>query len=284
MRLEYKYKISKDNKTTIKEYIDSDKFIIELNDNEPAFTDDDKKQLEGSVIPFSDLDELGRCGTAFAYISEKTCSKGQDDRPSIQSNPTGFPSEKENFVNNKSIFQHCHLIGYHLFAKKNDKDDNKNANLKRIFTGTRFMNNVMFYYEKKIAKYVDGTENHVLYRCTPYFEGDNKLAYGVQMEAKFINEKNEEDKKSSFNIFVYNKQPCIAFDYETGEIFTDKSKDLSKKMLKTKRRYILNEKNKKFHIESCASVYDIKNKNEVTEKGVDLIQGKCCPCEICIPY
>lgn len=55
-------------------------------------------------------------------------------------------------------------------------------------------------------------------------------------------------------------------------------------MLKTKRKYVLNENNRVFHIENCASVYDIKIGTEITEKGEKLIQEKYHPCGICIPY
>ena len=102
------------------------------------------------------------------------------------------------------------------------------------------------------------------------------------MEAKSINDKNTSGLL--FNVFVYNKQPCIKFKYETGEIFKDKSEDLSKKMLKAECKYIINEKNNRFHIENCPSVYNIKNMKEVIKKGEDLIQEGKCPCGICIPY
>lgn len=142
------------------------------------------------------------------------------------------------------------------------------------------MNHEMLHFENMIANYVRETGNPVLYRVTPYFAGNNTLVDGVQMEAKSIN--NKDTKGLMF--FVYNKQPCIKFLYETGKIFVDESKDLSKKMLKTKRKYVLNENNRVFHIENCASVYDIKIGTEITEKGEKLIQEKYHPCGICIPY
>lgn len=280
MRL--KQPISSEDRDYIKEHDNPDKFFIKLNENIPYLVDDDKKQLEGNVNPFSDLDNLNRCGVAFACISNQTLSEGQVNRPSVKSKPTGFFSQKENFINSKYIFQRCHLIGHQLLQKKNDKRSNENANKINLFIGTRLMNHEMLYFENLVADYVRETGNHVLYRVTPYFEGDNKLAYGVQMEAKSIN--NKDTKDLLFNIFVYNKQPCIKFKYETGEIFTDESKNLSKKMLKTERKYVINEKNKRFHIENCASIYYIKSMKEVSKKGEELIQEKNCPCGICIPY
>lgn len=287
MKLKWEYKISSEDKKYIKNHDNPDEFIIKLNGNIPYLVDDNKKQLEGNVNPFSDLDSLNRCGVAFACISNKTLSEGQGNRPSIKSKPTGIFSKEENFINGKYIFQRCHLIGHQLLQKKNDKrnidkKNNENVNKINLFIGTRLMNHGMRYFENLVADHVRETGNCVLYRVTPYFEGSNKLVYGVRMEAKSIN--NKDTKGLLFNVFVYNKQPCVKFKYETGEILTDESKDLSKKMLKTKQKYVINEKNNRFHIENCASVYDIKSQKKVTQKGEDLIQEKKCPCGICIPY
>lgn len=48
----------------------------------------------------------------------------------------------------------------------------------------------------------------MLYRVTPYFEGDNKLANGVNIE---------DNGKLHFNVYVYNVQNGIVIDYATGE-------------------------------------------------------------------
>ena len=71
----------------------------------------------------------------------------------------------------------------------------------------------MLPYENMVADYVKETNNHVLYRVTPVFEGDNLVAKGVQMEAKSV----EDDGEGiEFNVFVYNVQPGITIDYATG--------------------------------------------------------------------
>lgn len=280
--IKIEYKISCKDKDYIINHNSPEEFVIKLNEDIPYLVDDDKKKLEGSINPFSDLDKLDRCKVAFACINLETLSHGQNNRPNIKSNLTGFPSKEENFINRKYIFQRCHLIGHQLFKQKKNNENIENVNKKNLFTGTRLMNHEMLYYEKKVYDYVSKTGIHVLYRVTPYFKDNNKLVYGVQMEAKSIS--NKDVKELSFNVFVYNKQPGIIFNYETGEIFTEKSKDLSKDMLKTERKYVINDKNKKFHIENCASVYDIKSKNEVVGKGEDFIQMKYHPCAICIPY
>ena len=55
---------------------------------------------------------------------------------------------------------------------------------------------------------------HVLYRVTPIFEGANKLASGVEMEACSVEDKGDAIK---FNVYCYNVQPGIVIDYATGE-------------------------------------------------------------------
>lgn len=287
----WEYEISDDDKEFIEK--NSKSIEIKLNGNRPYFVEDYKNQLGGRDCYFSEVNER-RCGVAFACIKNDTISNpynrtnGLNKRYQIHSKPSGFPkSKEENTVNGKSIFQRCHLIGYYLFKKREDKGI-ENANLKKIFTGTRFMNNVMFYYEKKIYEYVYETENHVLYRVAPYFKESNKrdnLVFGVQMEAMFINGNGNEDEDLSFSVFVYNKQPDILFDYGSGEILKDESINLIEKRSKINRKYIINKKSKRFHLECCASVgsIDKEKRQEFCGKREDLnnLEFKCYPCEIC---
>ena len=72
----------------------------------------------------------------------------------------------------------------------------------------------MLPFENQVADYVETTGNHVLYRVTPVFEGDELVARGVQMEALSV----EDDGQGvAFNVFVYNVQPGVDIDYQTGE-------------------------------------------------------------------
>lgn len=72
----------------------------------------------------------------------------------------------------------------------------------------------MLPFENMVAEYIRRTDNHVLYRVTPIYEGDNLVASGVQMEAESV----EDDGEGiCFNIYAYNSQPDIEIDYETGD-------------------------------------------------------------------
>lgn len=287
IKLSNRTKFSEEDKRLILKDMKSDKAYIKLS-NKPKFEDDEiKKGLAGMLEPVYELDETGHCKPVTACISYETISKGQQNRPSIKSKPMGFPAEEENCINDKLVFQRCHLIGYQLYAKMNENEDSEDKNKKKIFAGTRFMNNEMFYYENLIARYIkeekgNNRRRHVLYRVSPYYEHDNKLIYGVQMEAKFINEENKEDKGLSFNIFVYNKQPGIEFFYETGKIDKEKTNTLLYERSSSEYSYVINKKNKGFHITSCASIRNIKKRKILKKrKRNDLEEMGYCPCAIC---
>ena len=107
----------------------------------------------------------------------------------------------------KYLYNRCHLIGFQLAGE--------NANKKNLITGTRYLNiEGMLPFENMVADYVQETGNHVLYRVTPIFEGDNLVATGVCMEGWSV-EDNGED--ICFCVFAYNAQPGIVIDYATGE-------------------------------------------------------------------
>jgi DNA-entry nuclease len=121
--------------------------------------------------------------------------------------PSGWKTVKYDCVDGKYLYNRCHLIGYQLTAE--------NANEKNLITGTRYLNvDGMLPFENMVADYIKETNNHVMYRVTPIFEGDNLVVSGVQMEALSVE---DEGEGISYNVFVYNVQPGIEIDYATGD-------------------------------------------------------------------
>lgn len=177
---------------------------VVLNNNCPEFSQDDMNAK--SFEKYSDLDELGRCGAAFANISKEMMPT--EERGSIgMIKPTGWHTVKYDTVDGKYLYNRCHLIGYQLTGE--------NANEKNLITCTRQMNaDTMLEFENQVAEYIKNTNNHVLYKVTPVFENDNLLAKGVQMEAYSVE---DEGKGIKFNVFVYNVQDGIDINYLTGE-------------------------------------------------------------------
>lgn len=179
---------------------------IVINNNIPNFTEEDFKAE--SFENYSELDSLGRCGVAYANLSKETMPKEDDERGDISSViPTGWKQQK---YNGEYLYNRCHLIGYQL----SDED----ANQQNLITGTRYFNVTgMLPFENQVADYIEKNENnHVLYRVTPNFEGDNLLATGVQIEAYSIEDKGQ---GICFNVYIYNVQPGVTIDYATGESY-----------------------------------------------------------------
>lgn len=175
----------------------------EVNNNKPTFTDSEKELTEKEE--YSDLDSLGRVGVAFALISKSTMPTTK--RGSIgMIKPAGWHTVKYDFVDGKYLYNRCHLIAHQLTGQ--------NANPKNLMTCTRSMNvDGMLPFENKVANYIKETNNHVLYKVTPVFDGDNLVANGAYMEAYSIEDKG----KLSFNVYVYNVQKGVTIDYKTGE-------------------------------------------------------------------
>ncbi len=177
---------------------------VTVNGNMPEFTKEEETLV--SFEYYSPLDELGRCGTAYANIG--TDLMPTEARGSISSvKPAGWHSVRYDIVEGKSLYNRCHLIGFQLTGE--------NANEQNLITGTRYLNvDGMLPFENMVAEYIQETNNHVLYRVTPVYEGENLIADGLFIEAKSV-----EDQGSGvcFFIYAYNVQPGIQIDYLTGE-------------------------------------------------------------------
>lgn len=173
-----------------------------INDNQPYFAaGDGKKEFE----TYAPLDDLGRCGVAYANLSRSTMPTGK--RQSIGSvKPSGWQTVRYSNVDGKYLYNRCHLIGYQLAAE--------NANERNLITGTRYLNvDGMLPFENMVADYIKSTGNHVLYRVTPHFEGNNLVASGVQIEAKSVE---DNGKGILFNVYCFNVQPGVKIDYADG--------------------------------------------------------------------
>lgn len=240
---------------------------VVVNDNEPDFSAE-----EGTATSFEryhPLDELGRCGPAFANISTDLMPT-QAREPLGQVKPSGWQTVKYDSVDGKYLYNRCHLIGYQLTAE--------NANEKNLITGTRYLNvQGMLPFENLVADYIKETGNHVLYRVTPVFEGEELVARGVRMEALSVEDGGEGVK---FHVFVYNNQPGIIIDYTTGE-----SRESGETAAAKQENYILNTGGRRFHKPSCASVAEMKEENKQDYRGSreNLVAQGYKPCGNCKP-
>lgn len=289
---------------------------VYVNDGEPTFTDE-QRAAEAGCECYGDLDELGRCTTAFAVVGPET--QPTEKRGSIgEVRPSGWQMAKYDFVEGKYLFNRCHLLGYQLTGE--------NANERNLITGTRYLNvQGMLPFENAVADYVDATGNHVLMAVTPVFEGSELVARGVHMMAESV----EDDGEGvAFNVFCYNVQPGVVINYGTGESVAEESatplpdvsgaegapgsagqgaggaaastgkesaagstgdkaprassdSDGSKGLAE----YVLNTNSKKFHAPSCSSVDQMseKNRKDVEDTRENIIANGYEPCKRCNP-
>lgn len=291
---------SADNSVCYPEYIGD--AYVELNDNIPLFTDEEKKSTT-AFEEYSDLDKLGRCGVAFANICPELMPT--EERGEIGSvKPSGWHTVKyPEIIEDNYLYNRSHLIAYSLAGE--------NANEKNLITGTRYLNQeTMQIFELRVLDYVRDSGNHVLYRVTPVFEADNLLASGVQMEAWSVE---DSGKGICFNVFCYNVQPGIDIDYATGDsrvaeeasseskvtedtnvqaatesttetTVESSSSSSSSDFADQERTYILNTNTKKVHLPDCRSVKDMAdhNKEECVGTLNDIKNKGYTPCKKCL--
>ena len=203
--------------------------VVKLNHNRPDF--DETDLTTEAFEDYSDLDDLGRCGTAYANICRELMPT--EKRGSIgMIRPSGWQTARyDDLISTKYLYNRCHLIAYQLTGE--------NANNKNLITGTRSFNvDGMLPYEEMVGDYVRETGNHVLYRVTPVFDGDDLVAKGVQMEAMSVEDKGEDIK---FNVFVYNVQDGVKIDYETGDSEADSSVQVTTENSKASQKYHTNQ-------------------------------------------
>lgn len=294
----------------------SGKAYATINHNVPYFTDSDLQKAAASYESYSNLDSMGRCGVCIASVG-KDIMPTEERGPIGQIKPTGWQTVKYNgVVEGNYLYNRCHLLSYQLTGE--------NTNEKNLITGTRYMNvEGMLPFENMVENYVETTGDHVLYRVTPVFEGNNLVASGVLMEAESVE---DGGKGIMFNVYVYNVQPGVRIEYASGKSELDGTVTPSAAQTETKSEnksetqkqetskpetpkqaetvqqpvparaetpqqipeetsYVLNTNTKKFHLPECSIVGDIKPKNreDFTGSRDDVIARGFVPCKKCNP-
>ncbi len=241
--------------------------VIPIQKGEPNFT---QEELTTQSYEFySPLDSLGRCGYAMASVGRDLMPEG--GRGNINSiKPTGWTT----YDDGGAFYERAHLIAWSLTGE--------DANRQNLITGTHNMNSEMISWEESILNYVKTTGNHVMYRVTPLFQGDNLLATGVHMEAYSVE---DEGEGISFNIFIYNAQNGVDIDYATGAFTILENDDIANATFVYSKAGLGSGKTVKFHLPDCRNVQSIKEENRVycTETYQEMIDQGFVPAGCCNP-
>lgn len=258
--------------------------FITVNDNVPFFTESD--MTTKTYESYSPLDTLDRPGMAIACLGTETMPAEGEKRGEIgMVKPVGWHTVKyPEVISDLYLYNRCHLIGWQLSAE--------NANELNLITGTRYLNVIgMLPFEDETADYIHSTKNHVLYRVTPIYTGDNLVCDGLLMEAQSV-----EDDGLSFCVYCYNVQPGIGIDYATGDswletdapeentIDTTAETDSSETVTQEKD-YVLNTNSMKIHKPDCSSIEKMSEQNRKDFHGDinTLLSEGYSPCGICNP-
>jgi len=255
----------------------------DINGNMPFFSTD-------SILPVSyeiyyELDSLGRCTLADAVVGQDIMADGKrGDIGSIK--PTGWHTDRYSFVDGEALFNRCHLLAHYLTGE--------DANPRNLVTGTRYMNTEgMNALENMVGDYVRETGNHVRYRATPVWTGDNLICDGILVEGWSVEDGGED---ICFCIFAYNVQPGIVIDYATGDNYAvsgeqasqpEKEPEYAKYLLEedVTGTYVLNTKKMKFHLPDCEGAVSMseENREEYTGSRNALVEQGYTPCGSCNP-
>lgn len=263
---------------------------VAINNNVPTFSSAELTTV--GYERYSALDSLGRCGVAIASCGREIMPAEGEERGDISSiKPSGWVQARYSIVSGQYLYNRCHLIGWQLSAE--------NANNKNLITGTRYMNTEgMLPFENMIADYIRETGNHVAYRVTPVYSGNNLVASGVQLEAYSVEDSGD---GICFNVYVYNVQPGITINYATGSSYLTEASDTTQpdnsgnagttapettsSGADSTSYYVLNTSSKKFHYPDCSSVGRMSPNNyaESTQTRDELIAAGYSPCGNCDP-
>ena len=233
-----------------------------VNGNVPAFSEEERTVT--AYESYSPLDALGRCGAALASCGREIMPADDEERGSISSvYPSGWVQAQYDWVSGKYLYNRSHLIGWQLSAE--------NANERNLITGTRYMNvEGMLPFENMVADYIRETGNHVAYRVTPIYVGNELVCRGVQIEAYSIE---DEGEGICFNVYCYNVQPGVVIEYATGVSYADGEDPVLPETNKGNdsgaevASYVLNTNSKKIHKSTCGYADDIMDANRKEHTG-----------------
>lgn len=253
---------------------DGESARVELNGGEPWFDEADRSRTD-AFETYAELDELGRCGVAFANVCEELMPEGE--RGEIGSvRPSGWHTVRYNdLIAGNYLYNRCHLIGFQLAGE--------NANERNLITGTRYLNiEGMLDLENLVDDYVDETGNHVLYRVTPVYDGDDLVARGVVMEGYSVEDAGE---GVEFCVFAYNNQPGVGIDYATGESWRLDGLTREEAEDGVRVDFVLNTRSGKFHRPDCrhAAFVAPEYRVEVRETLRAMLDAGYDPCGVCHP-
>lgn len=186
--------------------------VVEVNHNQPTFSQEDLQIKQGGWQKLSSLDWLGRPQTANALLNLKLMPPSQkyQVRERLTIKTPGYHAIKTGTNTTNWLYNRSHLIGYQFTGLNNEA--------KNLITGTRQLNadsrvnaKSMVTYETEIADYLHQSKNnYVRYQVKPIYKNVELVPRGVHMMAQ------SNAKTLKFNVYVFNVQDGWTINYLNG--------------------------------------------------------------------
>lgn len=192
--------------------------VVNINNGQSTL---DPNSWQTNKVIYANLDSQNRTSNSNTAYLQQTNVANDELRTEQTVKPTGW---HQKFVNGEAILNRGHEIAYSL-SKGIAMDGSYNPsqqsgdqnNPKNLFTQTAWANQkLQTVYESKVRNALKAGKK-VIYQVTPIFNGNDKMAKGVQLQAIST------DKSLNFNVFIYNVQPGIVFNYADGTSKVDNS-------------------------------------------------------------
>ncbi|WP_048000487.1 DNA/RNA non-specific endonuclease [Lactiplantibacillus herbarum] len=180
-------------------------------------------QWKNSKIDYGNLDQLNRTTTDTAYLSKDNLGKSAG-RTAQNWSPTGWHNQPVT-VNGKRVYpqNRGHLIAYTLSfnltntGQYRSGEDGSLDNPKNLATQTAYSNQkTMQIYEDQVRTAMEQGKK-VIYRVTTVFRGNELMPRGYWSQAIST------DGSVNFNVYIWNVEPGVSFDYATGRGKADSS-------------------------------------------------------------
>ena len=241
-------------------------------------------------IKYSKLDSLGRTRRVVGNINYKLVKDSAGWRETIPEteDPSGWPEQNQiiqiRLYNGRTYkgygMNRSHLIADSLGGK---------AIRRNLITGTRMQNvgandgkGGMAYTERRAVNWLyKHKKGSVYYSATPVYKGKELIPRSVVVDMK------TSDGRINERVIVYNYAKGYKVDYYSGVLTAiEEEKDNGNGSdVPAETTYIVNTNTKKFHLPTCPSVNQMKDKNKKTYNNVDISTLKRYgykPCQNCL--
>ncbi|MBO0431296.1 DNA/RNA non-specific endonuclease [Enterococcus sp. DIV0660C] len=198
------------------DFSSGDSAVIEVNNGQSTL---DTNEWTENRVYYGDLDYLNRTTTVTAYIDKNNLGKSEGRSRQVWQ-PTGW---NQKTIDGETIHNRGHLLAYtssfnfDLDGNYVQGEDGSEDNPKNLATQTAYSNQkVQTKYEEMVRNAQKLNENKIVYQITTIFREDELMPRGYWLQAKDTNE------TLDFNVYEFNVQPKVIFDYATGKATIDR--------------------------------------------------------------